>query len=78
MHMRVLMKVSGDYVAQEIISAKYDTFENVLVITTATAIYEIPLATTTGKAAMSDLIKFGYYDFSEYPVKNKYNKEKVV
>ena len=74
MHMRGLLKVNGDYVAQEIISAKYNTFENMLVITTATAICEIPLSANTGKAALKDLIKFGYYDFSEYPVKNKYNK----
>ena len=76
MHMRVLLKVNGDYVAQEIISAKYDAFENMLVITTATAIYEIPLAKATGTSALRDLVKFGYYDFTEYPDKNKYMGER--
>ncbi len=66
MHMRVLVKVNGEYIAEEVVLAKYVPFEDKLVITTATAFYEISLSETTGKAAMKDLVSSGYYDFSGY------------
>ena len=74
MKMRVLLNVNGDYIATEVVMAKYIPFEKVLSITTNHAFYEVSLNETTGKSAMRDLVSQGFYDFSGYAAKKTFDR----
>ena len=74
MHMRVFMKVNGDYVVEEAVLAKYSTFEGALFVTTNTGIYEIPVSAATATSTLKGLTTSGHCDLSAYPAKRIHNR----